>query len=68
MNLAWYRAFLSDVMAAMLVYQAKRILNVFTITAVNFFVALIPRDLVQKLYRVCQFKPTNLCYLCKKDC
>ena len=43
-----YRAFACDVMTAMLVYQDKRILNIFfwkyTNMAANFFVVLIPRQ------------------------
>ena len=49
-----YRAFACDVMAAMLVYLDKRILNIFfwkyTNMAANFFVVLIPRDWVKTLY------------------
>ena len=49
-----YRAFACDVMAAMLVYLDKRILNIFfwkyTNMAANFFVVLIPRDRVKTLY------------------
>ena len=50
-----YRAFACDVMAAMLVYLDKRILNIFfwkyTNMAANFFVVLIHRDWVKTLYR-----------------
>ena len=49
-----YRVFACDVMAAMLVYLDKRILNIFfwkyTNMAANFFVVLIPRDWVKTLY------------------
>ena len=48
------RAFACDVMAAMLVYLDKRILNIFfwkyTNMAAKFFVVLIPRDWVKTLY------------------
>ena len=50
-----YRVFACDVMAAMLVYLDKRILNIFfwkyTNRAANFFVVLIPRDWVKTLYK-----------------
>ena len=46
--------FACDVMAAMLEYLDKRILNIFfwkyTNMAANFFVVLIPRDWVKTLY------------------
>ena len=49
-----YRVFACDVIAAMLVYLDKRILNIFfwkyTNMAANFFVVLIPKDWVKTLY------------------
>ena len=67
-NSKFYRAFACDVMAAMLVYIDKRILNIFfwkyTNMAANFFVVLIPRDWVKTLYTDKSFPKNKLPIMC----